>query len=102
MAQIDPSAHMGKEPEIRRTQPTLRVLVLLFFKLGTLGFGGGMAVVALMEDELVQRRKLMDQEEFLHGLALGQILGSFATNAAFFVGSASLGSWAGSLARLPS
>lgn len=45
-----------------------------------------MAVIALMENELVQRRKLMDQEEFLHGLALGQILGSFATNMAFFVG----------------
>lgn len=28
----------------------------------------------------------MREEEFLHGLALGQILGSFATNAAFFVG----------------
>ena len=67
-------------------RPSLGTLVLLFLKLGALGFGGGMAVVALMEDELVQRRKLMDQEEFLHGLALGQILGSFATNAAFFAG----------------
>lgn len=64
----------------------LRTLVLLFLKLGAIGFGGGMAVLALMEEELVRRRKLMDAEELLHGLALGQILGSFATNAAYFVG----------------
>jgi chromate transporter len=61
-------------------------LVFLFLKLGAIGFGGGMAVIAMMETELVQRRKLIDHEELLHGLALGQILGSFATNAAFFVG----------------
>jgi len=73
----------GIGPGVR---PTLGSLVLLFLKLGALGFGGGMAVVALMEDELVQRRKYLAQEEFLHGLALGQILGSFATNTAFFVG----------------
>ena len=75
MPQAIPPPLVGQEPEIRRTRPTLREMVLLFLKLGALGFGGGMAVVALME-----------QEEFLHGLALGQILGSFATNAAFFVG----------------
>ncbi|BDU71507.1 chromate efflux transporter [Mesoterricola silvestris] len=69
-------------------KPLLRLqpLALLFVKLGAIGFGGGMAVLALMEEELVRRRKLMDPEELLHGLALGQILGSFATNAAYFVG----------------
>jgi chromate transporter len=67
-------------------RPSLGAIVLLFLKLGALGFGGGMAVIAMMETELVQRRKLIDHKELLHGLALGQILGSFATNAAFFVG----------------
>jgi chromate transporter len=59
---------------------------LLVLKLGAIGFGGGMAVIALLEHELIQRRKLMDQEEFLHGVALGQILGPFAVNTSFFVG----------------
>jgi len=45
-----------------------------------------MAVIALMERELVQRRKLLAAEEFLQGVGLGQILGSFAVNASFFVG----------------
>lgn len=60
--------------------------MLLFFKLGAIGFGGGMAVVALMERECVRRRPLVSAEEFLHGVGLGQILGSFAVNTAVFIG----------------
>ncbi len=45
-----------------------------------------MAVVALMEQELVRKRKLLPLEEFLHGVGLGQVLGSFAVNAAAFAG----------------
>ena len=83
---IEPAMPPDQKVSMPAVRPTLGMLVLLFLKLGAIGFGGGMAVIALMEDELVRRRKLMDQEELLHGLALGQILGSFATNAAFFVG----------------
>jgi chromate transporter len=61
-------------------------LLAAFFKIGSIGFGGGMAVIALMEREFVQKRKLLTGEEFLHGVGLGQILGSFAVNAAFFIG----------------
>ena len=61
-------------------------LLAAFVKIGSIGFGGGMAVIALMEREFVQKRKLVTGEEFLHGVGLGQILGSFAVNAAFFIG----------------
>lgn len=61
-------------------------LLVAFFKIGSIGFGGGMAVIALMEREFVQKRKLLSAEEFLQGVGLGQILGSFAVNASFFVG----------------
>ena len=61
-------------------------LLAAFLKIGSIGFGGGMAVIALMEREFVQKRKLLSAEEFLHGVGLGQILGSFAVNAAFFIG----------------
>ena len=61
-------------------------LLAAFLKIGSIGFGGGMAVIALMEREFVQRRKLLTGEEFLHGVGLGQILGSFAVNATFFIG----------------
>lgn len=75
-------------PPDSTAKPTLRLreLVWLFLRLGTLGFGGGMAVVALMEHDLVRKRKLLDPDEFLHGIALGQILGPFAVNASLFVG----------------
>ena len=61
-------------------------LLATFLKIGSIGFGGGMAVIALMEREFVQKRKLLTGEEFLHGVGLGQFLGSFAVNAAFFIG----------------
>lgn len=67
-------------------QISLARLLILFLKIGSIGFGGGMAIVALMERELVTRRKLLPVEEFLHGVGFGQILGSFAVNAALFVG----------------
>jgi chromate transporter len=57
-----------------------------FLKIGALGFGGGMAVIALMERELIRRRRLLPADQFLNGVGLGQILGSFAVNASFFVG----------------
>jgi chromate transporter len=69
-----------------REQISLAHLLALFVKIGTIGFGGGMAVIALMEQEFVQKRRLLTGEEFLHGVGLGQILGSFAVNAAFFTG----------------
>ncbi len=66
--------------------PGLGEMTWLFLKLGTIGFGGGIAMIALMEDEFVKRRNCLESEEFLHGVALGQILGSFPVNTALFIG----------------
>ncbi len=65
---------------------SLSRLALLFLKIGCIGFGGGMATIALMEQELVRRRRLVDSEEFVHGVGLGQVLGPFAVNASTFIG----------------
>lgn len=43
----------------------LRELALLFFKLGCFAFGGPAAHIAMMEDEVVTRRKWMTREHFL-------------------------------------
>jgi chromate transporter len=45
-----------------------------------------MAVIALMEQEFVRKRRLISLDEFVHGVGLGQLLGSFAVNAAIFIG----------------
>ena len=65
---------------------SLTRMAALFLKIGAIGFGGGMAVIALIEHEFVEKRKAIPAEEFIHGVALGQVLGPFAVNAAFFVG----------------
>lgn len=67
-------------------RPPLSQLILTFLKIGAIGFGGGMAIIAIMEREVVRCRRWLSAEEFLHGVGLGQVLGPFAVNTAFFVG----------------
>lgn len=57
-----------------------------FLLIGTIGFGGGMAIVALIQQICVERKRWMSIDEFTHGIALGQFLGAFAVNTATFVG----------------
>ncbi len=77
------------QPEPEKQQLSLLslpALALAFLKIGTIGFGGGMAIIALVEHELVRKRRVIEAEEFLHGVGLGQILGPFAVNTALFIG----------------
>ena len=77
----------GAEADPPSTPPlSLLSMLALFFKIGAIGFGGGMAVIAIMEQEFVQKRRQLPAEEFLHAVGLAEILGSFAPNAAFFLG----------------
>lgn len=46
-------------------QGKLKEIALLFFKLGCIAFGGPAAHIAMMEDEVVHKRKWMTQEHFL-------------------------------------
>ena len=43
----------------------LKEIAILFFKLGCIAFGGPAAHIAMMEDEVVRKRKWMTQEHFL-------------------------------------
>ena len=43
----------------------LTEIALLFFKLGSIAFGGPASHIAMMEDEVVHKRKWMSQEHFL-------------------------------------
>jgi chromate transporter len=65
----------------------LRELAWLFFKLGTTAFGGPAAHIAMMEDEVVTRRKWMNREKFLDLLgATNLIPGPNSTEMAIHVG----------------
>lgn len=45
-----------------------------FLKIGCYGFGGPMAVFSLLQDELVNRKKILTNQDFLEGAVLGDIL----------------------------
>jgi chromate transporter len=61
-------------------------LLAIFLKIGSIGFGGGIATIALMEEDFVRRCRLIPLHEFVHGVGLGQLLGGFAVNVAVFIG----------------
>src|SRR5713101_7398488 len=44
---------------------TLGELASLFFRLGTIAFGGPAAHIAMMEDEVVRRRRWLTRERFI-------------------------------------
>jgi chromate transporter len=73
---------------------TLRTLALRFLRIGALGFGGPMALVAMMQEQLVQRHKEVSQDDFSTGLALGQVLpGPISVDCATYIGYRLRGFW---------
>jgi chromate transporter len=72
-------------------------LATLFLKLGTIAFGGPAAHIAMMQDEIVRRRRWLSQEEFLDLLgATNLIPGPNSTEMAIHVGHRRAG-WPGLL-----
>src|SRR6202521_5015060 len=52
----------------------LKELALFFLRLGTTAFGGPAAHIAIMEDELVRRRKWLSREKFLDLLGASNLI----------------------------
>jgi chromate transporter len=70
-------------------QPTysLSQLVLYFLKLGTIGFGGPVALVAYMYRDLVEARRWIAKEDYKEGLTLAQLMpGPLAAQLAMYLG----------------
>jgi chromate transporter len=62
-------------------------IAILFLKLGTIGFGGPAAHIALMESEVVRKRNWLSREEFLDLLgATNLIPGPNSTEMAIHIG----------------
>lgn len=80
-----------------RNATSLRDLAFLFLRLGTTAFGGPAAHIAMMEDEVVRRRRWMKHEEFLDLLgATNLIPGPNSTEMAIHIGHRQAG-WMGLL-----
>lgn len=62
-------------------------LFLIFLKIGAFTFGGGWAMIAIMEREIVDKHKWISREDFLDLLAVAQSLpGLLAVNIAVAIG----------------
>lgn len=62
-------------------------LFFTFFKIGTFTFGGGWAMISIIEREIVDKHKWLERESFLDLLAVAQSLpGILAVNIAVAIG----------------
>ncbi|MFI3324342.1 MAG: chromate transporter [Rikenellaceae bacterium] len=73
-------------------QIRLRDLFTTFLKIGVFTFGGGFAMISLIEREIIERRTWLPKKEFADLLTLAQAApGPLALNSAVFIGYKSRG-----------
>ena len=78
-------------------------LFCTFFKIGAFTFGGGYAMVALLEHEFVEEKRWLTREEFLDMVAIAESTpGPVAVNSATYIGYKIDGTAGGQLPRWPS
>jgi chromate transporter len=77
----DETEVMGEAPPLQASESfsesrrvSLGELALFFLRLGTTAFGGPAAHIAMMEDELVRRRKWLSREKFLDLLGASNLI----------------------------
>ena len=69
------------------TMQSLATIFVSFLKIGMFTFGGGYAMLPLIERELITKRKWIELKEFLDLLTLAQsVPGPIAVNTSVFVG----------------
>lgn len=80
-------AYRELDPQQRRAR--LKELLAVFFRLGTVAFGGPAAHTAMMEEEVVTRRKWLSREQFLDLMAVSNLIpGPNSTELAILLGQA--------------
>jgi len=66
---------------------SLAALAGYFLRLGTIGFGGPIALAGAMQRDLVEHRRWISQQEYVDGLALAQLApGPLAAQLAMYLG----------------
>ena len=77
----------GLSVETRSAAFRLSDLVVYFLRLGTLGFGGPIALAGHMQKDLVEERKWFSTDDYLEGLAFSQLSpGPLAAQLAMYLG----------------
>ena len=98
MATPEPASSQTLTAELPHRRP-MREIVAYFLRLGTLGFGGPVALVGLMEKDLVQDRRWLTAQEMRDAIAVSQTLpGPLAIQVGIFIAylrGGFWGAWAG-------
>jgi chromate transporter len=83
----DLGPHDGITTDASLLPCTLRDLTLYFLRLGTVGFGGPIALAGYMQKDLVEDRRWISKQDYVEGLALAQLApGPLAAQLAIYLG----------------
>jgi chromate transporter len=78
---------MEIKEQVYKIRYSVKDMVLYFLKLGSVGFGGPVALVSYMHKDLVEKRKWINEEDYKEGLALAQLApGPLAAQLAIYIG----------------
>src|SRR6187200_1566581 len=86
---LPPPTAIADDQTERRTirHPSFAEALRFWLKLGFIGFGGPAGQIAIMQAELVERRRWISQSRFLHALNFCMLLpGPEATQLAIYIG----------------
>jgi chromate transporter len=78
---------------------SLRALLVVFLKAG-FAWGGGLGILAVLEDELVRRHRVLTEDEFLAMYGVGRIVPSGTMTALAVAFGHRLGGWPGTVVAL--
>lgn len=86
-----------RQLDFQQQKTRLKELAVVFFRLGLIAFGGPVAHIAMMEDEIVKRRQWMTREKLLDLLGVTNLIpGPNSTELAIHIGY-EWGGWRGLL-----
>lgn len=91
--EIKPETQSTVVPEQKKEEPvstnkaSIASLFSTFFKIGVVTFGGGYAMIPMIESEVVDKKKWIERDQFLDLIAIAQTCpGVFAINISTFIG----------------
>ncbi len=96
-----PTIDMPSTPPADGARYTLWQMVLYFLRLGSIGFGGPVALVGYMHRDLVEQRGWITEADYKEGLALAQLApGPMAAQTAIYLGYVHYRIWGATLVGL--
>src|SRR5881296_500662 len=87
MVQLNPTTNVAARSSPDVVPCSIHDLLLYFLRLGTLGFGGPIALAGYMQRDLVEQRRWISKDDYVRGLALAQLApGPLAAQLAIYLG----------------